>query len=96
MSDGSGILIKPEQLSNAAQVLRESAKKVQASIDEVDEQFQSLGPTRFEGVSADTIRARYAKRREKFYQFKPFIESFVRKLESIAADFTKVDNMTGK
>lgn len=93
--EDSGIIIKPEDLIAAANVLRESSKMVQTAIDEVDQQIQALGPTRFQGVSADTIRGKYAKMRDQFYGFKPFIDQFANKMDSIAVDFKAVDQNLG-
>lgn len=89
-----GILIKPPQLREAAAALRQSAKTVQASINEVDEQIKALDKSRFEGVSADTIRAKYARLRDKFYSFKPFVDRLAGQMELIAAEFTKSDNQS--
>lgn len=85
------ILVKPKDLTNAAAVLRESAKKVQASIDEVDQQIQSLGPARFEGLAADAIRAKYARLRGQFYSFKPLVERIGSRMELIANKFDEMD-----
>lgn len=96
MSEGNEILIKPRELREAATVLRESSKKVQASIDEVDQQIQSLGPDRFEGMAADAIRARYARMRQTFYSFKPMVEKVGQKLEQIATEFEIADKTASR
>ncbi len=90
MSD-QGILIKPPQLRKTAAQLFQSAKTIQACVDSIDQQIQALGPARFSGVSADEIRQRYYRLREKVYSFKPLVDSYAKELEAAATRFEQAD-----
>ena len=87
MSDNNGILVKPPQLRKSAAQLFQSAKTIQSCVNAVDQQIQALGPTVFEGRSADEIRTRYQRLREKVFSFKPLVDSFGKNLEGAAARF---------
>jgi WXG100 family type VII secretion target len=87
----SDILVTPPQLRDNASQIRNRARTIQACIDAVDRQIKALGPGRFEGASADYIRNRYNRMRQKFYSFKPLLESFARELEDAAVRFEQAD-----
>lgn len=87
----SDILVKPPQLREAANQIRQHARTIQASIDAVDADIKAIGPDRFEGVSADTIRNRYNRLRDRIYKFKPLLEAFGRDLDETAARFEAAD-----
>lgn len=86
----SDILVKPPQLRECSANLKSSAKTIQACIDAVDAELQSL-QGRFEGVSAEEIRARYARARERIQSFRPLVQKFARELETTANRFEKAD-----
>lgn len=83
--------IHPPQLRTTSSQLRADAKKIQACIDEVDGIIKSLGSNVFEGNRAQNVRNRYARLRDSFYSFRPFIEKFGIELEETAVRFEKAD-----
>ena len=87
----SDILVGPGQLRTTADQIRQRAKAVQAAIDTVNSQIKALGPSKFEGSRADTIRARYSRNREKFFNFKPMLDKFATTLQEAAARFEAAD-----
>jgi WXG100 family type VII secretion target len=91
----SDILVTPPQLRQKADHVRESGKNIQKSVDEVDRIIQSLGPFRFEGLSADTIRRRYRAVRPLVYKFRPLLVAFAGKLDEIAGRFKAADEKMG-
>jgi len=92
----SDILVKPPQLLNSASIMHQSANTIQACVDAIDQQIQALGPSRFQGVSADVFRATYAKLRERVYSFKPTVDAFAGELEAAAARFQAADKALGQ
>lgn len=88
----SDILVTPPQLRLIADQIQQRAKTVQAAIDAVDNQIKALGPSRFEGIRADTVRARYNRNRQNFYNFKPILDRFAATLQEAAARFAGADN----
>jgi WXG100 family type VII secretion target len=87
----SDILVKPHQLRKSATQLLQSARTIQMAVDLIDREIQALGPSRFEGVSAEEIRSRYQRMREKVYSFKPMVDSYAKKLEEAAVRFEQAD-----
>jgi len=87
----SDILVGPGQLRTTADQIRQRAKTIQAAIDTVDSNIKALGPSKFEGNRADTVRARYNRDREKFYNFKPMLDQFANILQEAAARFEAAD-----
>lgn len=88
MSDG--ILVKPPQLRECSGNLKNSASTIQGCVEAVDTALQSL-TGRFEGLSADEIRTRYAQARERIESFRPLIDKFAKELEATADRFEKAD-----
>lgn len=88
MSDG--ILVKPAQLRECAGNLKSGASTIQGCVEAVDSAIQSLSG-RFEGMSADEIRSRYAQARERIESFRPLIDKFAKELEATADRFEKAD-----
>ncbi len=87
----SDILVGPGQLRNTADQIRQRAKTVQTAIDSVDASIKALGPSKFEGSRADTVRARYNRSREKFYNFKTMLDKFATVLQEAATRFEAAD-----
>lgn len=85
------ILVKPPVLRVTATDLRKAAKIIQTAVDSVDSTIKQLGPSRFEGVRADTLRSRYNKLRDAIYRFKPLIDHFANDLDKSAATFEAAD-----
>jgi len=92
MSESGGILVKPGVLNDAGLVLRDCAKTVQVCIDQVDSEMQALGPDKFSGEAADSIRAKYARMRDLFYSFKPVVERIADNLTTISQTFEGIDD----
>lgn len=90
------ILVKPPEIRVTATDLRKAAKNIQNAVDSVDATIKQLGPTRFEGVRADTLRGRYAKLRDAIYRFKPLIDAFATDLDNAASRFSAADAAGGK
>ena len=87
----SDILVSPPMVRDTANQIRQRAKAIQASIDRVDQDIKAIGPARFEGFRADTIRNRYNRLRERIYQFRPLLEAFARELDQTAQRFEAAD-----
>jgi WXG100 family type VII secretion target len=85
------ILVKPAELKQSAVDLRKNAKDIQTAVDQVDAAIKALGPSRFEGVRADTLRGRYQRLRERIYSFKPLIDAFANDLDQAATRFEAAD-----
>jgi WXG100 family type VII secretion target len=85
------ILVKPPELRLTAADLRRAAKAIQTAVDSVDSSIKQLGPSRFEGSRADTLRAHYNKLRDAIYRFKPLIDAFANDLDNSAARFESAD-----
>lgn len=85
------ILVKPADLKLSATDVRKSANTIQHAVDQVDAAIKELGPTRFEGVRADTLRGNYQRLRDKIYGFKPLIDAFATELEQAASRFEAAD-----
>lgn len=86
------ILVKPPELRITAADLRKAAKTIQTAVDSVDSSIKQLGPSRFEGVRADALRARYNRLRDAIYRFKPLIDAFANDLDDSAARFSAADS----
>jgi WXG100 family type VII secretion target len=89
----SEILITPSQIRATADQVRQHAKTVQTAIDAVDTAIKACGPSKFEGNRADTLRARYSRNRQKFYNFKPMLEKFATLLQEAANRFEAADKV---
>ena len=87
----NNIVVKPPLLREAANKIRQHARTIQSSIDAVDADIKTLGPSNFEGQRADAIRSRYARLREQIYRFKPLMEAFGRELDETAVRFEAAD-----
>ena len=87
----SDILVGPPQLRSTADQIQQRAKTVQTAIDSVDATIKGLGPSKFEGSRADTLRARYNQSRQTFYNFKPILDKFAGVLLEAAARFEAAD-----
>ena len=87
----TGILVTPPELRSKAAEIRERAKAVQVSVDEVDAQVNALGPSVYEGHSADQFRTHYSQMRERVMAFRPFLERFATMLEETATAFEQAD-----
>lgn len=85
------ILVKPPELRTKASDIRQHANTIQNCIDVVDQEVKVLGPSVFEGNSADRFRARYNRIRDRIYGFRPFLESFAKALEDAATVFEQAD-----
>lgn len=85
------IEIYPKDLRTTSTQLRSEAKRIQACIDEVDSIIKALGTSVFEGNRADSLRRRYARQRQSFYSFKPFLEKFAVELDTAATRFESAD-----
>ena len=91
----SEILVKPPELRVTATDLRKAAKTIQTAVDSVDSTIKQLGPSRFQGVRADTLRAHYNKLRDAIYRFKPLIDAFATDLDNAASRFEAADHTGG-
>lgn len=87
----TGMEIHPKQLRTTSSQLRADAKKIQGCIDEVDSIIKSLGSNVFEGNRAQSVRNRYSRLRDSFYNFRPFIEKFGIELDETATRFEQAD-----
>jgi WXG100 family type VII secretion target len=87
----SEILVKPAELKQSSTELQKNARDIQTAIDHVDAAIKALGPSRFEGVRADTLRGNYQRLRDKIYSFKPLIDAFAADLEQAASRFEAAD-----
>jgi len=85
------IFVRPTDLRQAANDLREHAKKIQDALNAVDIEIQSLGIGRFEGGRANSLRDRYTKIYEQINHFKPLIEHFAKDLDKSATSFSAAD-----
>lgn len=85
------ILVKPAELRQSSADIMKNARDIQAAVDQVDAAIRSLGPSRFEGVRADTLRSHYQKLRDRIYGFKPLIDAFGKDLEQAASRFEAAD-----
>ena len=86
--------IHPKYLRATAIQLRSEAKRIQACIEEVDSIIKALGTSVFEGNRADTLRRRYSRQRQSFYNFKPFLEKFAVELDDTATRFEGADRIS--
>ncbi len=86
----SEILVKPPQLRESSGNLKTSANTIQGCVEAVNSALQSL-QGRFEGMSAEEIRSRYARAYERIQDFKPLIDKFAQELEVTAERFEKAD-----
>ncbi|MCC6500907.1 MAG: WXG100 family type VII secretion target [Anaerolineales bacterium] len=85
------ILVKPAELKQTSTDLRKAASVIQNAVEQVDTAIKSLGPSRFEGNRADTLRANYQRLRDKIYSFKPLIDAFANELDQAASRFEAAD-----
>jgi WXG100 family type VII secretion target len=85
------ILVQPPQLKQSATDLRKNANDIQRAVNAVDAAIKALGPSRFEGVRADTLRANYQRLRDRIYSFKPLIDAFANDLDQAATRFEAAD-----
>lgn len=85
------ILVRPPELRTKAADIRQHANNIQHAIEAVDNEVKALGPSVFEGNSADTFRNQYNNIRDKIFAFKPFIDSFAKALEDAATAFENAD-----
>lgn len=84
------ILVRPPELSQAAEDIRNYAKRLQTALDAVDSDMRSL-IGKFEGQRAEALQSRYNKIREQIYRFKPLVDHFAKDLDESAARFTAAD-----
>jgi WXG100 family type VII secretion target len=87
----SEIRVEPAKLKLSASDLRKNARDIQTAIDNVDGAIKALGPSRFEGMRADTLRGHYQRLRERIYSFRPLIEAFSNDLDQAATRFEAAD-----
>ncbi len=89
----SEIQVIPADLTHAASDIRNHAKRLQAAIDAVDNDIRALDSNAFEGIRADTLRARYNKIRDKIFNFKRMLENFAKELDEASARFSAADKV---
>lgn len=87
----SDILVKPGDLRQASSDLRQSARKISHSINEVDEVIRAVGPAKFSGRQADQIRTRFRAVRERLMAADDLVNQFALKLDQLAREFEKTD-----
>ncbi len=87
----SDILIKPPELHKASQNLESSARKIQASLEKVNDILESLGPARFEGQRAVYLRGHHRRLHGNLRNAHKLILRMAQQLEEIAASFEKAD-----
>lgn len=84
------IRVEPLKLEQAANELRNHAKRLQTALDAVDAEIRSL-PSKFKGQRAEALQSRYNKIREQIYRFKPLIDHFAKDLDESALRFRGAD-----
>ena len=92
----SDILIKPPELRRASQNLENSAMKIQASLERVNDILESLGPAHFEGQRAVYLRGHHRRLHGNLRNAHKLILRMAQQLEEIAANFEKADYALSK
>ena len=86
------ILVTPQDLESRAEQLRSHVQRIQAAIDAIDRDINSLNTSQFEGHRATELRTRYTRYRDYLYAFKPMTDRFSAELEMAAARFRAADS----
>jgi WXG100 family type VII secretion target len=88
----AGIIeVRPQDLDTKAAQIRQHAQKIQAAIDAVDTDINSLNASQFEGNRATDLRTRYRRYSDYLRSFKPMVERFAIELEQAATKFRIAD-----
>ncbi len=95
MPPGNGIRIVPQQVEGNADEIRAHAARIQAALDAVDSQIQSMNESVFSGNLATQLRARYANTREAIMEFPVLLNRYAEMLDRAAAAFRREDNHAG-
>jgi WXG100 family type VII secretion target len=85
------ILVKPDQLRQAAHDIVEHSRKLQDALNAVDAEIQSIGIGRFDGERANSLRTRYKRLQEQINHIKPLLDYFAQNLDNAAARFMAAD-----
>lgn len=83
--------VQPQQLEDTAGSIRDHAARIQAAIDEIDNQIRRMGPDAFKGQRADALRSRYNQLRETLMGFTPLLQDFGTNLDNTASSFRQAD-----
>lgn len=90
------ILVKPDQLHQTANHLRERAKATQAAMERIEQIFGELPPERFSGHTSFFVRSQYNRRRETLQNSQKVTLRFAQALDQIADRFSGADRALGQ
>jgi WXG100 family type VII secretion target len=85
------IEVTPERLHNDAALLRQKANKIQAELDNVEQQIRSLSAADFEGLAASDFLAEYHRLRNMLQMLPKILAMFSQQLDQAGNEFADVD-----
>lgn len=85
------IKVRPNELDQNADTIRNHAAAIQSAIDQVDAELQRMNASVFAGQRADELRNRYQQMRETLMSFSPMLKQFSKLLNDSASVFRAAD-----